>query len=109
MSDYSDLLRALADLIDEHDLPEAYTDVSPGEVEIHRAHMRPLRDVDLWLNALGPGGWEGKIFAMFYTLKKRVETLPGSPEVTLFYGTGEPSITVDETVLAKADSWEVAR
>jgi hypothetical protein len=82
MSDYTNLLRALADLIEEHDLTPAQS-VSDSEVTVHANGKDAAKNLAAWRRALG-GTWEKNDYSTFITMDQKTTKLPGAPTVELF-------------------------
>jgi hypothetical protein len=84
VSTYTDLIRAVADLIDKHDLGIPYT-LTDGEVSIHDYTSDAPETIGRWRRALG-GVWDKRDIGDVITLRQKVASLPGSPTVILFIG-----------------------
>ena len=88
MSTYTDLLREVARLVDEHDLIPADVDKDTIYIHVHATEENPRVEAAKWRRALG-GQWEkgdlGSHGLDTITLSQdEVATLPGQPDVTIF-------------------------
>lgn len=81
---YSDLLRAVADLIDAHDLVECHVDGAHWiTVHVHATEDDPKREAAKWRRALG-GTWDKGDLNNVITMEQKGVDLPGRPKVTIF-------------------------
>lgn len=81
---YSDLLRAVAELIDAHDLVECHINgIDWITVHVHSIREDPKREAAKWRKALG-GTWDKGSQNDVITLEQGAVDLPGRPKVTIF-------------------------
>lgn len=85
MSTYPALLRALADLIEEHGLVELPHTLTDHDIGIHAYGEDAPQRIAAWRRALG-GTWRKGGGDDYIVLSQRVESLPGAPTVDLFIG-----------------------